>query len=56
MGRFVDTCYRKQTAINNQLKAAAATAAETATMTPTTMTKSTKAMAAARWWQRGQQR
>jgi hypothetical protein len=35
----------KQTTINNQLKAAAATATETATMamTATTMTKSTKA-------------
>ncbi len=33
----------KQTTINNQLKAVAATATETATMTATMMTKSTKA-------------
>ncbi len=37
----------KQTTINNQLKAAAATATEMATMTATTMTKSTKATVAA---------
>jgi hypothetical protein len=37
----------KQTTINNQLNAAAATATETARMTATTMTKSTKATAAA---------
>jgi hypothetical protein len=37
----------KQTTLNNQLKAVAATATETMTMTATTMTKSTKATAAA---------
>jgi hypothetical protein len=42
----------KQTTINNQLKAAAAIATEMATMTATTMTKSTKAPGAARWWRR----
>jgi hypothetical protein len=45
----------KQTSINNQLKAVVATAAETVTMTATTMTKSKKAMAAARWWRERQQ-
>jgi hypothetical protein len=44
----------KQITINNQLKAAATTATGMATMTATTMTKSTKAPVAARRWWRGQ--